>query len=537
MSGTIGLVKECLKFVAKELEEKDRLSVVTFDSHGRTEFGLTVMDTAGKAKAMECVSKISARGMTHLSGGLNHALLQVQESKAYRAAVAVVILFTDGMPTAGLRKNSQIEEAVKNQLLEIPDHYKSVSLFSFGFGNSHDSQLLYNLANSAKGCYGFIEEKAGIADHLGACFGFANNIAVCDVTLKIESAGKNVLRKAHTRYDVDENGAIKLGEINCEGERHVLLDLSIDAEEESHAATATVRYYDIETKSYQETTCTVPVVRGEDTQTINEDVELHRMRLLTAKTLEEVAELGNQNKFEAAIMLMKEAIQTIEGSIVAEDELCMVLASDLRMCSEGLQHQKAFLAGGKHILTSKAMGHHKQTGRGHTTRYQEEMIQGMAKLNTGNTNTERPVLRGTYPSDSAAGTRSPAGGHTVSAGYVMINQVIMHHDKPHRIVNKTTSKSGKHGHAKVFLQLEALQGGKKAETIIPVNQSVPLYVPAPSAATSSPAPVVTAAGSRKNCPACDELDLKVPEVTLPSCGHKMCMTCYGDLSGQCILCM
>eukprot|EP01002_Notosolenus_urceolatus_P007793 NODE_307_length_2265_cov_155.196751_g239_i0.p1 GENE.NODE_307_length_2265_cov_155.196751_g239_i0~~NODE_307_length_2265_cov_155.196751_g239_i0.p1 ORF type:complete len:624 (-),score=246.36 NODE_307_length_2265_cov_155.196751_g239_i0:394-2241(-) len=78
MSGPkLELVKKTLGFVTQQLQAKDRMGLVTFDSNVSEEFPLTNMDAAGVLTATQKVKDLNAGSCTNLSGGLFKGLEQI----------------------------------------------------------------------------------------------------------------------------------------------------------------------------------------------------------------------------------------------------------------------------------------------------------------------------------------------------------------------------------------------------------------------------------------------------------------------------
>ena len=143
MSGQkIDLLKEAVKFIIRELTDKDRLCLVIFNSSAQRLCPLTVMSAAGKEKLCAIMDRVHADGGTAISTGLHYAL-QVLKGRRHVNNVPSILLLSDGQDGA--------PAAVR--AMDVP-----YVLHSFGFGGDHDALLLGNIAEKAQGTFTFVEK-------------------------------------------------------------------------------------------------------------------------------------------------------------------------------------------------------------------------------------------------------------------------------------------------------------------------------------------------------------------------------------------
>merc|ERR1740121_1892282 len=85
VSGSMGgekiqLVQEAVRFVIKESEPKDRLSIVAFNHSAARALRLARMHTEGKEEANRVTEQLSAGGGTNITSGLV-AALEIAEAR------------------------------------------------------------------------------------------------------------------------------------------------------------------------------------------------------------------------------------------------------------------------------------------------------------------------------------------------------------------------------------------------------------------------------------------------------------------------
>ena len=85
-----------------EVRDDDRLSVVTYDTHVKVDFGLMNMDKTNKGHGSSIIHQIRDGSSTNLSGGLLKGLCQIIDRGDVKNEVASVLLFTDGLANHGM---------------------------------------------------------------------------------------------------------------------------------------------------------------------------------------------------------------------------------------------------------------------------------------------------------------------------------------------------------------------------------------------------------------------------------------------------
>jgi len=149
----MNLVKETLKFMVEQLKSEDQLAIVAFDTHVDTHLQFMKMDSDNKKKAQRVISELKPGSQTNLSGGLFEGL-EMLKKITNSSDVASLLLFTDGQCNQGITQQGEIVKGVNKYLSVIG---KSVSIFTFGFGADHDSNMLRTIAESGYGMYYFLE--------------------------------------------------------------------------------------------------------------------------------------------------------------------------------------------------------------------------------------------------------------------------------------------------------------------------------------------------------------------------------------------
>jgi hypothetical protein len=147
------LCKHTIRTVAGMLNEKDRLSIVSFSTTSVIVLKPTFMDTDGKSRMERALAAVRPDNQTNIWAGLEsmHRMANVPE---FANSHVVAALLTDGLPNI----NPPRGIVPTFQTLK-----RSYTLSTFGFGYNLDSNLLEALATEGGGTFGFIPDYSMVA--------------------------------------------------------------------------------------------------------------------------------------------------------------------------------------------------------------------------------------------------------------------------------------------------------------------------------------------------------------------------------------
>ena len=127
-------------------------------------FNLSKMDEAGKANVRSTIEGLDTEGMTNLWDGLKMGMTLLSDDSAATSKKtggsssgrhSTLFILTDGMPNITPPRG---HNAMLKAFLEAHPLAKQITISTFGFGYSLDSQLLLELAQIGGGGYGFIPD-------------------------------------------------------------------------------------------------------------------------------------------------------------------------------------------------------------------------------------------------------------------------------------------------------------------------------------------------------------------------------------------
>jgi len=173
---------EWAKYAVREIVDlataDDTLMLVLFSSSATTAFGPAAMDDYGKRAANGAIDAVRAGGGTYMSLGLREALRGLQPLVS--STVGRIIFFTDGQNDSGDMQPLQ-------QYLETYFYRdeKSVSISTYGVGETYNEVLLREIADRTRGNTRYIRDSQQLVDHLTHEFHETQGVTVTNAALQL----------------------------------------------------------------------------------------------------------------------------------------------------------------------------------------------------------------------------------------------------------------------------------------------------------------------------------------------------------------
>jgi secreted protein with Ig-like and vWFA domain len=144
------LVKQAMTMLAEELNERDRIAIVTYAGDA----GVKLPSTPGsdQTRIMQSIDALQAGGSTNGAAGIS---LAYEEALRHFNGEGEnrVILCTDGDFNVGVSSDEQLVQLIQEQAKTKV----FLSIFGFGMGNLKDAKL-EKLADKGNGHYGYIDD-------------------------------------------------------------------------------------------------------------------------------------------------------------------------------------------------------------------------------------------------------------------------------------------------------------------------------------------------------------------------------------------
>jgi Mg-chelatase subunit ChlD len=224
MSGAkLNLAKESLTFMVGELNKDDEFGLVTFETEVDEVLPVKKMDDENKKLALHKISKIMSKGCTNLSGGLFKGIEQVRRNLTNNS-INGVLLFTDGQANNGIRNPPALLSELNKKIDNKNDHV----IYTFGFGEDHNSDLLKKIADTGYGTYSFIQDTSAMKEIFTNCLAGLMSTVAQNLKLVITPSENFELVKAWTKFKCETEGistVVSIKDLFSEESRDILVVL------------------------------------------------------------------------------------------------------------------------------------------------------------------------------------------------------------------------------------------------------------------------------------------------------------------------
>lgn len=245
-----------------------------------------------------------------------------------------------------IEKLREGEEAQEKQL--------DCTINTFGYGSSHNSDLLEKLAERFDGMYYFIKDTDAINEGFATCLGGLMSTVATNLQLSLTPL--NGAKKVHILNDFvvktqDGVTTATLGDIQSEEKRHILFEVDLP---EAKAEIGSDTYCSVKL-SYENTISSktnvllslMEVKREKVTGKRDEMVDEQYNRVVVAQALHNADELGRVGQLEQARASLDHAMVTVRSSRSSCTPMSRNLVSDMTETKKGYASIKDYRKWGK----------------------------------------------------------------------------------------------------------------------------------------------------------------------------------------------
>ncbi|KAH9128630.1 hypothetical protein AeMF1_001248 [Aphanomyces euteiches] len=353
----LALCKKTMDFLAQQLTPNDRVGLVSYDTHVRTDLSLTNMTDDGKQQLSQSVKAISAGSMTNLSGGLLAGLDAVQQPQRMDNGepnpVKSVLLLTDGQANEGVTKAHDLVHLVKCML------DSQVSIHTFGYGSDHDAALLGQIADIGRGSYYFVQNVDGIALAFANCLGGLLSVVAQNIKLECIASPGVLIQSVKTKRSVTTvtnlaHYEVDMGDMFADESRDLLLEIQLTPQHPQiimELVEFRLRYANIVTSSMDKASSTATVNRPVvvTNNELNEHVVVQKQRVLAAEAIETAqahASRGNFAEGRNVLTSIKSRLETDMENMPSTTSTVSTLISGLSECTTSIASETEYRSHG-----------------------------------------------------------------------------------------------------------------------------------------------------------------------------------------------
>jgi len=267
----------------------------------------------------------------------------------------------------GVDESSQVEgQPTTTKKKAENSSRRDFRLHTFGFGASHNEDLLQKLAESFDGMYFFMENSEMIKEGFANCMGgilttVAQNIEV-EIQFNPEVTGARVYKKNVT----ESNGIYKIqfADLQSEENRDVLVSCTLPAKEEAESEfllfEATYSYQNAIANMQNQGAVQCMINRSGRVEGFSEKVDETKNREVANLALQDAISFGDKNNVEGARGVLEKAIKRIERSKTANDPKCQGLLGDLRTAKNELRDKTTYKSSGRKYMRQNVSSYAQQ---------------------------------------------------------------------------------------------------------------------------------------------------------------------------------
>mmetsp|Transcript_69362 Transcript_69362/g.104610 ORF Transcript_69362/g.104610 Transcript_69362/m.104610 type:complete len:534 (+) Transcript_69362:54-1655(+) len=394
--------KSTMEHVCKYLTSKDRLGLVSFSYNAVLEIPACFMTPENKEMLKLKTKAIQAGGGTNLSGGLSLAAMEMAQTEKPNQ-IRSIFLLTDGYANSGIRNTGDLVTMVRNFNLDdlpainemaIEEGYgaaaeeeaasgqqvpprivvrntKPVSLFCFGYGGSHNSEMLRSISDATPGgAYYFVERDSDVStafgDAMGGLLSVVGQSAYVHISVPPEAKLQGVkILKVHHKEAIkrsDTAYTVNVGDFYAEESRDVLFEVQLStsaptAEPVPHVR-MTLNYMDTVNKkaaAFGPVECRIQRPPNDEVAAPNEHVEVQWLRIQTAQAIEDADAQARGSNLSGARSRLQSAMSLITASPVysADSPIIFAMQTDVQDVLNGFRSAEQYRSVGTHCAANK----------------------------------------------------------------------------------------------------------------------------------------------------------------------------------------
>jgi Ca-activated chloride channel family protein len=174
--------RQALQFILGQLNERDRLAIVSFDDLIETQAeALQPVTDRAIRRAQSYVASLYERGNTDIEGALRRGLEMLKVGQPRQGATPVIVFLTDGLPTAGITDEAAIVDSVR-----LGNDAVGASIHVFGVGYDVNTHLLDRIAAQNHGAVTYVQPDESLERVLTTFYSQIAHPLLTDVEVEFE---------------------------------------------------------------------------------------------------------------------------------------------------------------------------------------------------------------------------------------------------------------------------------------------------------------------------------------------------------------
>lgn len=337
------LVRRILAFILTQLNEHDRLSIISFDKKVYGVFGLRRCRSEQNEYLMNNIMNsdyMDPCGGTDIKLGIERGFKLLQERNSSNPITSVLLL-TDGIGT--IPTDEELDDMLVG-MGSIP----SFSIHCFGIGSDHDARFLNKIAEKGQGSYVFIEQPHHISDSIALCLGSLLSISGQNISVNITTPDSVILQHVKTTYPhsfSDNEVIITIPNILADETKDIILTCKLPENKQLiNLCSVSMNYYDNMNNLIHKSLNYEINICDQNTQQQQQylEVDRERNRYNGVMALKQAIQYGESNNLTDARRTLINAIEKLQTSITFNDPVVRTVQNDLELCLQRFHTEELY---------------------------------------------------------------------------------------------------------------------------------------------------------------------------------------------------
>lgn len=297
----IHAVKKTLAVLIDKLVEGDKISVIGFSNEARVLLRSHIMTADNKATTIDTVNLLEAEGGTNMECGI-----MALGSSLCEDMPDAVVLLTDGHINQGIVTVAGLGSLLRSYLNTVP-------VYTLGYGDDHNAELLKSLSSRTQGTYTYINSELVLPVSVGDLLGGLQS-EVAKATTVLFPQTWTCLELA----SCEKPGEYQIGSLIADKPTWVMFKVPAGSTE-----SVSIRYKACDSAEVYTKTCVI------DSSLDVLDITEQELRCQTARTLEEVSAMLQQGTFRGAKMKLNVMLDILTLSVSSRRPLVIHMKAQI----------------------------------------------------------------------------------------------------------------------------------------------------------------------------------------------------------------
>ncbi|GBG34957.1 Inter-alpha-trypsin inhibitor heavy chain H3 [Hondaea fermentalgiana] len=294
-------------------------------------------------------------------------LPMTEEPASPKERLQMILLLTDGHANSGIRSTDTLCAVASDALDRVPG---STKLFTFGYGNNHNDELLSSLAQCTAGRYAHVEYTDDVQGAFADCIGGALSLVAQNIRVHVKAQGgasivdEPLTKLTCRRAPADSGFIVEIPDLYAEEKRNILLKLQlprltapVELADDAPVASFDISYADCLGGKLASSSEIVGVARPGGPTDDHEDPEIlmQQMRFDSAQVISQAQAQARRGDIEGARFRIRHQLDTLAAApatVPRDIGLFHCLQSDLQECFSGLRSREEFALKGHKVFSS-----------------------------------------------------------------------------------------------------------------------------------------------------------------------------------------